>query len=124
MENNLENKAKFFAQYWGQDIVIQNEGGGSGFSYDINEATICDIKYDYLKLNPLSSITDEDANAITIYGSYSKNSFTEIGFNTPNGFEYYVSDSVDYLRSKGYATRYLGLSVKKLIEYGWIKLKT
>ena len=29
----------------------------------------------------------------------------------------------DYLRSKGYALPYMGLSVEKQIEYGWIKLK-
>lgn len=29
---------------------------------------------------------------------------------------------VDYLRSKGYAIPYMGLTVEKQIEYGWIKL--
>lgn len=31
---------------------------------------------------------------------------------------------VDFLRSKSYAIPYMGLSVEKLIEYGWVKLKT
>ena len=37
-----------------------------------------------------------------------------------------IYDSVrifDFLRSKGYALPYNGLSVEQLIEYGWIKLK-
>lgn len=33
-------------------------------------------------------------------------------------------DAYDYLRSKGYALSFNGLSVEKQIEYGWIKLKT
>jgi hypothetical protein len=29
----------------------------------------------------------------------------------------------DYLRSKGYALPWMGLSVDELVEYGWVKLK-
>jgi hypothetical protein len=33
------------------------------------------------------------------------------------------SKECDYLRSKGYALHWMDLSVKDLVEYGWIKLK-
>jgi len=134
MENNIENKTKYFAQHWGQFIAIQNEGGGSGFSYDINEATICDIKYDYLQLKPLSSITDEDKKAIEKIediGNDGDEDWINFGerFNScryiNGGFQrLLLIQSYQYLQSKGYALSFMGLSVEKLIEYGWLKLKT
>ena len=32
--------------------------------------------------------------------------------------------NIDYLRSKGYALPWLGLSVEEMIEAGWIKIKS
>lgn len=32
-------------------------------------------------------------------------------------------ETIDYIRSKGYALPWMGLSVEQQIEYGWIKLK-
>ena len=129
MENNLENKSIFFAQYWGQFIAIQNEGGGSGFSYDINEATICDIKYDYLSLKPLSSITDEDAiDVARIAGlSSEKNKIDSLIIfcrEFSNDDRVYADIFVyQYLQSKGYALHWNSLGIDDLISYGWIKLK-
>ncbi|MDV3490968.1 hypothetical protein CMV03_07160 [Elizabethkingia anophelis] len=34
-----------------------------------------------------------------------------------------VSRIIDYLRSRGYALPWMEISVQKLIEYGWVKLK-
>lgn len=34
-----------------------------------------------------------------------------------------IDTAIDYLRSKGYALPYLGISVEEQIEFGWIKLK-
>lgn len=52
-------------------------------------------------------------------------------------FDYYSGDEthsvavelnsgfcLDYLRSQGFAMEWMGLSVSKLVSYGWIKLKT
>lgn len=44
----------------------------------------------------------------------------EEGYTRPS----YSLAGSDYLRSKGYAMPYMGLSVEKLQEYGWIKLKS
>jgi len=125
MENTLENKAKFFAQYWNQDCFFcgrpEQKEPYKVYHYQGILEKYPDISY--LHLKPLSSITDEDANAITIYGLYSKGRFNEVGYDTPSGFQRYSSDSIDFIRSRGYAIRYLGLSVEKMIEYGWIKLQ-
>lgn len=51
-----------------------------------------------------------------------------IGVDNGESWEY-LSNAVllhvyDYLRSKGYALPYLGVSVEQQIEWNWIKLKT
>lgn len=56
MENNLENKAKFFAQYWGQFVLKMPNNNDLLKCFDW-------VNYDrcYLELKPLEDITDEDA---------------------------------------------------------------
>lgn len=70
MENTLENKAKFFAQYWGQNVLNSDKYGCENISYYFNpsQSNVDGIKgYNYhLLLKPLSSITDEDACHISM----------------------------------------------------------
>ena len=143
-ENTLENKAKFFAQYWGQKIIC--------FPHNKNP-----IRYDnpnkllagtfernaYLELKPLSQISDEDA-LWTINNHYFKfeNPILELSKLKALTKEIHISyifndatrhlilkpenlypHNYDYLRSKGYALPYMDLSVEDLIDYGWVKLK-
>ena len=55
-ENTLENKAKFFAQYWGQHLIIMGS-----FLRIIDHVTLDSVENDdYLELKPLSQISDED----------------------------------------------------------------
>ena len=56
-ENTLENKAKFFAQYWGQHVLYFS----SDFLRKIDNLTLDSIENDdFLELKPLSQISDED----------------------------------------------------------------
>ena len=56
-ENTLENKAKFFAQYWGQYVLYFT----SDFLRKIDNLTLDSVENDdYLELKPLSQISDED----------------------------------------------------------------
>lgn len=120
LENTLENKAKFFALYWGQNIYNE-QGHWNGEPVNANSMAILNVQMPFLLLTPLSSITDEDANHLDL-NNYS--SLNEDGVCLPfTEFRLFNTDEVDYLRSKGYALPYMGLSVEKLIEYGWIKLK-
>lgn len=114
MENTLENKVKFFALHWGQKIH-KCFGQQNFISYVVDCRWIRD-KVDYLELTPLSQITDYDASKI---GFGNRASFLAI--NTQRYI--YHACHTDYLRSKGYALPWMGLSVEQLIEYGWIKLK-
>ncbi|MGI9582619.1 hypothetical protein ACR1PO_15595 [Chryseobacterium sp. RRHN12] len=133
MENTLENKAKFFAQYWGQRVG--NFIGSTGL-FTISQLYLKKsvVKQSWLELKPLSSITDEDKIRIKKIENIGDEENPEAYFhfgNTYNqsyysneGFErFMLLDTYQYLQSKGYALPWMGLSVEKQIEYGWIKLK-
>lgn len=128
LENTLENKARFFALYWNLNI-------GKCKSYHRNvitriSADTIDI-IDYLELTPLSLITDEDINeVIRIFDAVDK-SISENGCREATYEEVkrdiealtildYISG---YLRSKGYAVPWMGMSVDDLVSYGWVKIK-
>lgn len=134
MKNNLENKAKFFALYWGLEFT------GSDYYDEYMPDTWSEFpKYvdkQYLILKPLSSISDEDAEYCIGKTECSMRK------NDPNSGDYGMSPSsifvnsmigdssyhigrreADYLRSKGYALKWMDKTVKEQISYGWIKLK-
>lgn len=129
MENNIENKQKYFAAHWGQEILFVDKYTGirpvdGFFIYDA-----LDGDGSYLELTPLSKISDEDAievgklfalaNGFPNDNNFTKNDVIEMLNDCP----IIPYQCIDYLRSKRYAFDYMGLSVEKQIEYGWIKLK-
>ncbi len=136
LENTLENKAKFFAQYFSQHVLYFS----SDFLRKIDNLTLDSIENDdFLELKPLSHISDEDAIEffdilfanvgthkdkpkdfkIEFGKEWSQVPFSERYGLIPKGF----LNGIDYLRSKGYALPYMDLSVEDLIDYGWVKLK-
>lgn len=126
MENNLMNKSKFACLYWGQDVYKVCSGGGRYYrvsSVCASNVIPCASEI-YLELAPLSSITDEDRDEIC--NKYA----THIGeFIDPDHFHFVILDIqdeqfvLDYLRSRGYALPFMGLSVEELVKRNWIKLK-
>ena len=174
-QNTLENKAKFFAQYWGQEVLITNPHVNQKNPFKCEQPYIyhnTDIAW--LELTPLSQISDEDVNFVAkvchqvpnlnfeikrqddilhatsmckpgierhicINFKYAtincniripddndkpvsyKVNIAEIHMNASRVVGYI--QSLDYLRSKGYALPYMDLSVEDLVEYNWIKLK-
>ena len=125
-ENTLENKAKFFAQYWGQHLIIMGS-----FLRRIDHVTLCNIENDdILQLKPLSKISDEYIFELTSHLDFDNSEINEfkdlIIRNNNEWYNYFDKQEIifvyDYLRSKGYALPYMDLSVEDLIEYGWIKL--
>ena len=122
---------KFFAQYYYQKVWKLN---GVRMLVDswIEEGSM--IEKSWLELLPLSSITDEDCIEIAklmwededlhmvAEGLYLSESLDK----NENEIDMYPKNALkmsDYLRSKGYALPWMGLSVEKLQEYGWIKLR-
>jgi len=132
MENTLENKKKLFAQYWGQR-VFNNGLMGDNTVWDFTGSNHDDVDGgDFTILKTLSSITDEDAiqiaRIITRKKLQSDIQFwindvkKELETTAPIGV--WRIEVFQYLQSKGYALPFMGLSVDKMVEYGWIKLKT
>ena len=105
-ENTLENKSIFFARYWGQHVLYFT----SDFLRKINNLTLDSIENDdFLELKPLSQISDEDV--------------INLGYSNMSHLKSNLDRNIDQLRSLGFALPWMDLSVKDLIEYGWVKLK-
>lgn len=129
LANTLENKAKFFSQYWGQLILMQKDG--LGVKKCIQAYWEKTLFSRYIELTPLSQITDEDAIEVAKIEGYYIDPIAR-GKSLIN-YLYLSNGSVsscsmvieinDYLRSKRYALPWMGLSVDDLISYGWVKLK-
>lgn len=127
MEKTLENKRKFFAQYENQEIGKRS-----------NKASIPHIVsgyfvmgHHYLELKHTKKLGDDEVLEIgkilkikesSVIGILISDEFLNNMTNLKKGDAVNLNFA-DYLRSKGYALPWMGLSVEKLIEYGWIKLK-
>lgn len=141
-QNTLENKAAFFAQYWGQEVCVYPPNGLAGKFGGINIVSwmisSVDISDFYLQLTPLSQISDEDVMEVAkifnighLKGStvpLIKGILQALDGNTPKSetteFVLHWLHAQDFLRSKGYAVPWRDLSVEDLVSYGWVKLKT
>ncbi len=142
IEDTIENKQEFFDQYSGQNIVVLPEGSiqklctPHAFRF-LDKVT---KSKSYLELTSLSMITDE--NAIEVM-EILKTDPQEAGYDCSwqklrddlrkDGDLIHIQlksfyggelDVYDFLRSKGYALPWMGLSVEELVKRGWIRLKT
>lgn len=144
-EINNENKAKFFAQYWGQLVLRSLTNGGNFHLYQVGFGNQYYNELDYLELKSLSNISDVDAidvakintsihwnNGLT--PNVWKNSFGQTIVSNGTGIidkygqtiisEHYLSyTQVDLLRSRGYLVPWMGLSCEEIIEAVWAKYK-
>lgn len=131
----MEDKLIFFHQYYGQDIATNDELLWVGVTTYVNH--ISANEKNYLLLKPTTSISEEEAFEISkiIYGEPSEHEIVQVyQVSTVLDFMaeldkiyslgfYKASQIVDYLRSKGYALPFNGISVKEQINRGWVKLK-
>lgn len=148
MENNLENKEKFFAQYWGQKILGNPFWKELGDNREVGAS--CSLLDSHLNLKALSQMTlkegqdfletfyqAENCEVIEIQVIPEKALIIKFKYpdkETPEDNEGYSYSSVsinaertsyeyvDWFRYNGFAVAWMGLEVPKLIEYGWIKL--
>ena len=131
MENNSENKVKFFAQYQGQDILFMRD------EHDLAlwkvQIYTDDIEEWHLLLTPLSKITDEDAIEVskrqgwrnqTIHKIHFDNDAKDfsVNYGKDDCYETVNSYTFSYLQLKGYALPFHNLSVDDLVGYGWVVL--
>lgn len=143
IENTSENKAKFFALYYGQEVAKITKGT---YTHTLGSVHVVDsmvmrslgvttvLKYRYtLELKPISMISNEDAMAVigeSLYRHFQIDendsrfgmSASQMFFEDEATF-LHQPKTVDYLRSKGYALPWMGISLEELVKYGWVKLK-
>ena len=131
IENNIENKAKFFAKYLHQSVLMvpSFKEVRTLHYFELEGRSLNGA----LLLTPLSMITDEDAIEVAIILDWEDDGYPgewiSALFTEPAGYyiDGYTGNQilkiVDYLRSKGYALPYMGLSVEELQKRSWIKLR-
>ena len=155
-EINNENKAKFFALYYDQVVLMSASFvKGQDLRIVMNDKDLEVYgKKSYLQLKPLSQITDEDAwevgirvncwsnwerkkdwflskdddfHKVHIFGgqAFANAIGKDFGPGMSHPFANNSTDilcAYDYLRSKGYALPWMGLTIDDMVEAGWIKL--
>jgi hypothetical protein len=128
MKNTLENKSKFFAQYFTEDKIIYRKG----FVNRPNNSPNNVDAFDLLELKSILKVSNKDAIEVSkIWGSsisskiIGKSIISRLispTYQTETKFRN-ILGVVDYLRSEGYALHWNGITIEQQIEYGWIKLK-
>ena len=119
-----ELKARFFAQYWGQDVT----NSGIPAVYPVVACNMYRIEESCLLLKPLSAISDEDAAVLSIHRYKNSQSLLNphIGKCIVDGYltkgRQLEPFEVDYLRSKSYFLPFMDYS-EELIHAGWVKLQ-
>ena len=148
MENTLINKDIYFAQYWGQDNLVEPDG-----TFKVWFTSDKGLENAYLLLKPLSAISDEDAIEVAKFAiseyykeENEKQEFPKEFTISRNKFDVEISYGVfvvnihlstaivnvanegaclhcyQYLQSKSYALPFHGLSVEELQSRGWLRL--
>lgn len=136
--NTLENKAKFIALHYGQKVYYQQNGkGGQELDpFHVSVITLMEIEHCKLLLKPTSSITNQDAIDLAVQilkydkEDYHIQDLLHVGKSVatifPKTFPQLRAETIvgigDFLRSRGYALPWLGISVEKMSEWNWIKL--
>jgi len=147
MENTAEKKAMFFAQYMFQQVLMWHDTSIL-YAVDGSDLAIVSTKKTeyFLELKPLSSITDKDAKLICdelklprakrFYVGESLVTYKDDTYTVVFYYDGFVSvlkndglllietkQANDIAISMGFALQWMGLSVNKLIDCGWIKLE-
>jgi hypothetical protein len=144
MENKLENKEKFFALYFKQDLLRINKY--PSVKIQINSDTIFDKVYNqdsYLLLKSIESINEEEKLSFIEYFNFKNykelielgeagkriliKQYEETVYRARiNQYEYsdFQRYYADWFRKNGFACEWLKLTIKDQIEYGWIRLLT
>lgn len=137
-EINNENKVKFFMLYYGQRVLKFSQNAPATQVVErgmIDHAIRFNFEEKCLSLNPLSSITDEDAIEVAKIcrkanmDDQTKEVCIDEGRKVAMNFTLFnllLTNTtlllIDFLRSRSYALPWMGLSVDELIEAGWVKL--
>lgn len=129
---DLNLKAKFLALYWGQEAIIKFPHEDE-HKFKINSSNFDYVEY--LELTPLEQISDEDLlKCYHLHSGAIGYDYTMDFAPTDEMINHWMSYNgeedikkcsltVDYLRLKGYALPFNGITVEQQIKRGWVKLK-
>jgi hypothetical protein len=127
MKNTQINKERFFAQYIGQKVLCDKAKNNN---IELTKAWNWKNQSFFLRLKSLSNITNEDALEIAKlnrWADYREGNDPEPYITHTKNFikkpEFQLGSYVDYLRRRGYALDFDGITVDEQIEFGWIKIK-
>lgn len=137
MKETNENKAKYFGCHLYQYISHPAYNGDLTVLTESYLSVLSDREYIgyYVVLKPLEAISDEDVKEVakingcenphTTYGYRCLVSFGINHFPCGQSIEISINPhphTLDFLRSKGYATDWNGYTVEQLIAAGWLQL--
>lgn len=142
MENNSENKLKFFAQYFGQRVLKRNLIL-SNRVYIIDWQEFFNISMSpenyHLELRSIESITDAECLMLyrlliksMTFGKYYQNLIENEKKIYSIRFRFLFAKresltlqqiEIDFLRSKGFLVPFMNLTTDQILEFGWAKIK-
>lgn len=132
MENTIENKTKLFLVYaLHKTDFIMKKFDPKVWKEQQPKALFLLTQYPNivfrnakLELRRIESITEEELKLFYIQALDEKIPYKNVGdfLGQMESFGFFTSHEADILRDLGIAIEYAGLSVEKMIEYGWIKL--
>lgn len=110
MTNTIENKQRFFALYFGQEVLIDDNLWKHKVLGDTMYWDDC-----HLELKSLSDITKEESD-------YIKKLKVICHSDGSHDLEP-MQHTTDYLRSRGYLLPFMGLAVEQILAHKWAVIK-
>lgn len=125
-KNNYELKGLLFSQYSWQNVFNYGIKSDLGITYmnfgDRSDSVLrSNHPNSFLSLKDINKIDKTDLDFIMSNKLMNPENEKSISKFIGN-FHLSCAYLCDYLRAKGYALPFMGISVNKLIEFGWIKL--
>lgn len=119
MKNTLEDKLKFFTNYWGQFVLLHEDWNDECW-FGVHAKSMLFVEKDggagyYLELKSLDSLKNKEAK--------------KMGYRNAKEAIYWLSkeeldqSQVDNLRANGFAVDYRDVTVEQQLAWGWIKIK-
>ena len=125
MENTTENKLKFFALYYGQDVLRHKKWKLA--SDKISGISSLLSKNYYLELRYIESITDEECIELERILKENINTSEMAIICRIQDLHINISKLLqiesEFLRSKGFLVPFMNLTTDQIIEFGWAKIK-
>ena len=121
MENTLEDKLKFFTNYWGQFVLLHEDWNDECW-FGVHAKSMLFVEKDggagyYLELRSLDSLKKKESKKMGY-----KNAKEALYWLNEKEDELWQSQA-DELRANGFATDFRDVTVEKQLEWGWIKIK-